>query len=281
MRYRKAPLLLIPLFLILTLNAAASPEFGTGLTLGTSFIHWSYTADDQFTWSLFNNFTFDETYSPQNIGGAFYLVYPSFTARLDMNYGFTQSDFETNTPGGTYDVINRNGVSTTYQVEAFNYLIKTRLRGFSVNTSFLVPFTMGRKRMLSIYPGIGVGYYRYQFSGEWEITDEEIDHNDISTIYTAKGDYENATLAGVAQFFIIGIDVRAVSSLHFFMEFSNIGLCMLTQNRDIHYTVYGADATGTNYSKISQTKIGEIKKNYSPGAGLSDIGITFGIMLIL
>lgn len=256
-------------------------NFKLGLTLGSSFIHWTYFADDNFNKPLYNHCSYADTYIPKTIGGTLAIIFPAFAVRVALDYGQTQSNMESDTPGAVLEVPVQGGSNNNLQIESLTYAINTKAAGFSASTAFLFPFSMGRKRILSIYPGLGVGYYNYQFSGDWQITDEEIDHNNISTIYTANGDYDKARVAGVVQYFIFGIDIKTVSKLHVFIEFSKMGLSMLRQISELNHTVYQADNTGTAYTKTYQKKIGEIKSDYNANAGLSDIGITFGINISL
>jgi len=271
--------LIILVLLVGVAGIAAGQNIQLGVNLGTSIIPWTYTADDNFTAAFFNDCSLSDTYIPKTFGGSIYLTYPGFMLRVALNHGQTRSNIDSHIPNNGFSYTAQNGLETNVQIENLNYEMKTRVIGFSASTALLFPFSMGRNRILSIYPGVGGGYYKYQFSGEWNVKDEEIDHNGISTVYTAKGDYEKASISGVAQFFLIGIDVKAGSRLHFFFETSKMGLSMLRQVRELEYHVYEPDITGTKYTKTFQKKIGEIKSDFNAKSGLSDIGFLFGVKM--
>lgn len=272
---------IVLIFSVITYRFAACQNLQLGLNLGTSMIHWNYTADDKFSAPFFDDFSHSDSYIPKKIGGSFSMIFRDFTLRLSLSYGQAQSNIDNHTPNTTFSYTTQSGVEKTIQIEDLNYGIKTHVIGFSASTAFLFPFSMGRRRILSIYPGIGLGYYNYQFSGDWNVTNEEIDHNNISTIYSAKGDYEKASISGVAQCFIFGIDVKTSSRLHFFLEICKMGLGMLKQIRDLDYIDFEPNDTGTEYKKTIQKKIGELKRDFNTEAGILDIGFQFGVKMSL
>jgi hypothetical protein len=256
-------------------------NYRIGLHSEVSFIHWNHAAEDHFSAPFFDDLSLEDTYIPEAVGGSFDFIFPEFTVRASLSYGFASSKYAYDVPDAALELPSSTGTPQSQQIEKLNFEKNSKVGGFSADAVLMVPFSMGRTKMLSIYPGIGISYLNYQFSGDWNVTDEDIDYNNISTIYSARGDYDPARLTGVAQYFLIGLDVKATSNLHFFIEFTRIGLDFLTIATDLNLKQYAPDATGTRYEMSYNKKIGEIKEDYQTSAGLSDIGISFGVGMSL
>jgi hypothetical protein len=243
---------------------SSAQNLQVGLDYGTSIFNWYNYRSIYFSGISIYHY---DMYMPKVISGSVSYQTPlGIILRGKAGYGRAASDIEYDRPKKTFDY---NG--STIEILKENEKIETNVNGFSIEAAALYPIAIDNAQKFLVYPGIGIGYYYYKYSGEWEYTDE-------NSSYTEKGsgNFEESVLSGIGQIFILGIEVKALERVSFFLEFSKLGFSMLTAKEDLDFVIY-EESSNHVYTEELRENIGTVEIDYNSSSGFNDIAVQFGV----
>lgn len=246
---------------------SSAQNLQVGLDYGTSILNWY---NDSYIYPGNNYIDYSDLYIPKVISASVSYQAPyGIVLRGKAGYGRAGSDWEYDRPKKTFDYYGS-------QIELLkeNEKVETNVNGFSIEAAALYPIAIDNAQKFLVYPGIGIGYYNYKYSGEGEYTDE-------NTSYTEKGsgNFEESVLSGIGQIFILGIEVKALERVSFFLEFSKLGFSMLTEKLDEDYVEY--EESNHVYSEKNRENVATYETDYNSLPGFSDIAVQFGVKFSL
>lgn len=263
--------------LLLPAGFLMSQNLEYGINFGNSMLNW-HNDSWESEYPIFG-IGFGDTYIPKTLSASLSLPVASrFRARFKAGFGIAKSSSNYDKPSSTIYYTDQQGVEHEIEVLRYSENIKTMVKGFSVDVTILYPVEVNSSGTFLIYPGIGIGYNYYTYSGEWDVANEASSVGG-SVLSEVSGNFEAAKLAGLEQHFVLGFEIKTFGRLSIVMEFSKLGYSFMTQTFDIDETRYEETGTENLYSETFRHKIAEQKSKYSGKGGLSDIGIVFGIKL--
>ncbi len=190
--------------------------------------------------------------------------------RITTGYSFSSNTIEYDQPVQTFEDPDKYTVTIDEEYRRDTY----SLSGFHIEGSMTYPIAVNKNSKFLIYPGIGLGYYHYGMSGNWEMKYQEevyIGWDQFQTItINDKGDYEKSRLSGFAQTIIFGMEFRVKNSVSFVLEFAKLGLHTIKFTKD-------EDWTKGDFRK----NIGKETSTQESFPGFMDVGITFGVKINL
>lgn len=249
-----------------------------GLNYGTSIINWPVYSSVNLPQRSYSSIY--DIYTPKTISVSFGIKLPfGIMIRPAIGYGRASSSSEIDRPGTTFTYTDYDNSTYEMSFDQYNEQIKARINGLSVDLSFLFPIAVGAGEKFIIYPGIGIGYHYYGYSGEYDVNWTETDYNGNKDYYSVGGDYAEATLSGICQTFILGFEVRPAGWLGFSLEFTKMGFSAISEELDQVYKDF--DERENDYREIVSRKIGTEKYDYSTTPGLTDIAVIFGTKINL
>jgi hypothetical protein len=261
-------------FVVFTLVFCFVPLFGQGrsigIDLGTTPIHWENWVSDDYDYIYVGQ---GDVYVPKQINLSFSMkIGRGLVLRGFAGYGFAVSNNTFDQPRTQFDDNRGDAVDILKYEEKSSVLV----HGFSVGATLVVPIVLNDAATWSVYPGIGVGYCRYGFSGDWSVIDENY-NSEATEEFRYSGEFAHATLDGFAQYFVLGIEKKITDRIALFLESSKIGLSLMHETVDSDYTVY--DESGTTVTEAFRKTISTQKTSYTPQPGLSDVSISFGVRI--
>lgn len=277
MKYTVQFLLLI--FILVSIPVVCFSEtIQLGLNYGSSIINWSnymsISIDGQGYVSV------GDLYTPKCLSFSFGIKLPfGMMLRPAIGYGQTSSTEEVDRPGTAFSYTDYDNNVYEAKINQYYKREKAQINGLSIDFSFLYPVYVDANKKLLIYPGIGIGYNYYNYSGEYKLEWTEVDYADKKDSYSASGDFPEAKLSGICQTFILGIEIRPAKWLGLSMEFIKMGFNAISEEYDQVYIDF--DERNNEYSQIVSKKIGTEKNDYIAGNGLTDIAVIFGTKINL
>lgn len=246
---------------------SSAQNLQVGLDYGTSILNWY---NYRYINISGNGVDHEDYYIPKVISGSvsFQTSY-GIVLRGKAGYGLAASDMEIDQPKKTFDI---NG--SPFETYEYKRKAETQVNGFSIEAAALYPIAIDNAQKFIVYPGIGIGYYNYKYSGEFEFTTE-----DFSDTEKGSGNFEESVLSGIGQTFILGIEVKALERLSFFLEFSKLGFSMLTEKEDSDIVIY--EESDNVYTEELRENIGTYETDYNSLPGFSDIAVQFGVKFSL
>ncbi len=249
-----------------------------GLNYGTSIINWPVYSSVNLPQRSYSSIY--DLYIPKTLSLSFGIKLPfGMMIRPTIGYGRASSSSEIDRPGTTFTYTDYDNSEYEISINQYNERLEARINGLSVDLGFLFPIAVDAEEKFIIYPGIGVGYHYYGYSGEYDVNWTETDYYGNKDYYSVSGDYAENTLSGVCQTFILGFEVRPAGWLGFSLEFIKMGFSAISEEYDQIYKDF--DERNNDYREIISKKIGTEKYDYNTSAGLTDIAVIFGTKINL
>ena len=211
-------------------------------------------------------------------GSVSFGVWKGLRVKGSFGYGCMSSKSDMSQPSRIIDYTDQYG--TYHAAVVFNYQqeIKAKVQGWAAEFTLLYAIAIDNEGRFLVYPGVGLGYYRFGYSGEWSVANEVYDAGG-NKHYTAEGTFSKATLAGLGQFFLLGFEVKMTGRLSLFLDFSKLGYSFIRETMDMDYTVYEDNAGDGNYRESVRETYGEEKNDYNAKEGLTDVSVQFGVRI--
>ena len=141
--------------------------------------------------------------------------------------------------------------------------------GFPLEISVLFHNSVDESQRLRWLCGIGVGYYSLNYQARITTTDRDY-NSSRSREQTIEND--PLTLAGWAQFFTLGFQLRLTQYMQAMCQLSKIGMSGLYLQRDLVRTADYHDKSKW------QRQYGYTREHYAPKPGLNDLSFTVGLL---
>jgi hypothetical protein len=223
---------------------------------------------------------YGDTYIPQTVAVSIDVpVGQRWVIRGSGGYGCIRSNRLLDQPGKTYHYTDQQGIEQEIIYTEYREDIRSKVSGFFVNAALIYPLFLNSSRSFSVYPGIGIGFHTYQYSGDWDVTVEDGSGGDPPKNQVS-GKFDKATLSGLCQQYILGMSFRVSERFSLFVEFSKLGFSWMKQKRHIDETVYEETSAG-NYEETARITVAEQKSDYHAKGGLNDLGFVFGMKIAL
>ena len=270
----KRNIIIVGYFLVVLLvntSLSNAQEVQVGISFGNSVIHWNKF---NVLSSPRDMYYHQDLYIPKVVRGLIYVkTEHGFLLKGALGYGITKSGEKIDYPAKTIKFTDSDGYPHDFVQDRSFKEINTKVTGFSSDIALLYPITLDNAKRFSIYPGIGVGYYNYNYSGEWNsLTEVKSGYTTDRT--TSKGNYDKSKLAGFGQYFVLGFEVKATDRTFLVFEFTKLGYSML-KIKDDDDLVLSKDYTQS--TEAYRETIGTTEYDYNANGGLNDISITMGV----
>ncbi len=245
-----------------------SSDIAISFNLGKSFIYTneivSYSEQDDFYYS---GYFLSSPFVPTVLSSSLYLNLSSgISFKMTGGFGFAKNTIEYDQPKKTFTDPDGDQITVNKEYSKDTY----KLGGFNLEAAMTYPVAIDKNNKFFVYPGIGLGYYHYGMSGEWEREETYYDWYGNLIKSDENGDYEESKISGLAQTFILGFDFRLNETMSLNLEFAKLGFHLLKVTQDEDYT-------DGDFRKT----IGENKSTQESYPGLIDVGVTFGVKINL
>ena len=197
---------------------------------------------------------------PKNFKASFsYYFIPNLAIRFSSGYGYAQQKNQNNIDYSKIylkDIVAKD--EATFSVT-----------GFPAEVTMLFQTPIDVRANSFLHFGIGFGYYIYNYKAEGTVAELNTETN------TKKWEenYSNPeiNLAGGAQFFVLGFDIKLGSQVGATLEFSKVGWSRLKLTRDI--TSQQIEAGEVDY----EYKYGLSQQDYTVKNGFNDMAVSLGL----
>ena len=228
-----------------------------GINLGTGFFQHVNLDLVNFNQQIL---TTSDNLIPINFKASFsYYFIPNLAIRFSSGYGYTQQKNQNNIDYSKIylkDIIAKD--ESTFSVT-----------GFPAEVTMLFQTPIDVRANSFLHFGIGFGYYIYNYKAEGTVAEL----NSETNTKKLEENYVNPeiNLAGAAQFFVLGFDIKLGSQVGATLEFSKIGWSSMKLTRDI--TSQQIEAGEVEY----EYKYGLWQQDYAVKNGFNDMAVSLGL----
>jgi len=197
---------------------------------------------------------------PMNIKAYFsYYFTPKLAIRFSSGYGFFQQEDQ-----------NRIDNSKIYAGDTIaKQTARFSVTGFPAEVTLLFQTPIDVRANSFLHFGVGIGYYIYNYKAEGNAT--QLNSETSQKIW--EQDYANPeiNLAGGAQFFVLGFDIKLGAGVGASLEFSKVGWSLMRLNRDALNQQVEAGKVEFQY------EYGYWQRDYPVKNGFDDMAVTLGV----
>jgi len=192
-----------------------------------------------------------------------YYITPNVAVRFSSGYGFTRQTYSDKS-----DFRNIDDLDIILTDEAI-----FTMDGFPLETALIFQTAVDKNQNISVYIGLGFGYYAYNFKAKGTFNYTEFVNAAEPDTIKWEENYLNPemSLSGVAQFFVLGLNINLGQNFGASFEISKIGLSYMRLKSDI----IKQEIAGHNVTY--EVKYGSRRHDYKKKNGLDDVAITAGI----
>ena len=197
---------------------------------------------------------------PINFKASFsYYFIPNLAIRFSSGYGYAQQKNQNNID---YSKIYLKDIVAKDE-SIFS------VAGFPAEVTMLFQTPIDVRANSFLHFGIGFGYYIYNYKAEGTVAELNLVTNEQKW----EENYTNPeiNLAGGAQFFVLGFDIKLGSQVGATLEFSKIGWSRMKLTRDI--TSQQIEAGEVEY----EYKYGLSQQDYTVKNGFNDMAVSLGL----
>lgn len=228
-----------------------------GINLGTGFFQQVKLNLVNFDQEILAT---SENLIPVNFKANFnYYFTPNLAIRFSSGYGIYQQRMTTE-----LDYAKIHTKDTIEQLEA-----TFSVSGFPAEAALIFQTPVDARATMFFHFGLGLGYYAYNYEAEGTLKAIEVKTNQP----VLREEYLNPSisLAGGAQFFILGFDLNITPRIVATLEISKAGWSTMKLTRDV--VTQEIEAGEVTY----ETKYGYVRQDYSIKSGLDDMAISLGV----
>ena len=196
------------LFLLFGFAGLNAQTMSVSLQFGPSKFQW-----DTNSWEAMHpvfSLGYGDTYNPKMLqGSVWFKLWRGLQLKGSFGYGWMNSNGSLSQPSRKIAYTDQYGVNQSYTVLHYNQEVKTSVRGYTIEMALIYNIALDSGGRYLVYPGLGFGYYRFGYSGSWNVKNEEYNVNG-NVIYTAEGTFSESSLSGFGQFFILGFEIKQI-----------------------------------------------------------------------
>ena len=192
-----------------------------------------------------------------------YYITPNVAVRFSSGYGFTRQTY--------------HGESDFRDIDTLDVILTDEsiftMAGFPLETALIFQTAIDKNQNISLYFGLGFGYYAYNYKAEGTFNYTEFVNVAEPDTIKWEENYLNPemSLSGVSQFFVLGLNINLGSNFGASFEVSKIGLSYMRLRNDIiKQEISGHKVT-------YEVKYGSRRHDYKKKNGFDDVAITAGI----